>query len=101
MWTLRRRSGGPEASRVRWEAYKSTTVGSRYHSELFQELDARCQAKGRVAGEASAVLTVLAARGVSVPEAIRDRILACTDLDQLDVWLRRAATATTDEVINP
>jgi hypothetical protein len=95
-------AGLPQASRVRWEAYMSTTVGSRYHSELFRELDARGQAKGRAEGEASAVLTVLDARGVDVPEAIRDRILACADLDQLDTWLRRAVTATTaDEVIDP
>jgi hypothetical protein len=43
------------------------------------------------------VLTVLDARGVEVPTAVREQILACTDLAQLDVWLRRAATATTAE----
>jgi len=37
---------------------------------------------------------------VDVPADICDRILACTDLDQLDTWLRRAGTATTvDDVI--
>jgi hypothetical protein len=33
-------------------------------------------------------------RGVAMPTDVRDRIIACTDLDQLDIWLRRAATAT-------
>jgi hypothetical protein len=33
------------------------------------------------------------ARGVPVPEAIREQILACTDLTQLDTWLRRASTS--------
>jgi hypothetical protein len=48
------------------------------------------------------VLTVLDARGVHVPEAIRDRILGCTDLGQLATWLRRAAIATTtDQVVDP
>jgi hypothetical protein len=48
-----------------------------------------------------AVLIVLDARGVQVPEAVREQILACTDLAQLDVWLRRAVTASTaDEVIH-
>lgn len=43
---------------------------------------------------------VLDARGVEVPTAVRVQILACTDLGQLDVWLRRAATAiTADDVI--
>jgi len=32
-----------------------------------------------------------------VPEAIREQILACTDLTQLDTWLRRATTATIAE----
>jgi hypothetical protein len=46
------------------------------------------------------VLTVLEARGVRVPGAVRDQILACTDMDQMDVWLRRAVTATTiDDVL--
>jgi len=43
------------------------------------------------------VLTVLDARGVPVPEAVREQILACTDLARLDTWLRRATTATTAE----
>jgi hypothetical protein len=43
---------------------------------------------------------LMAARGVTVPTDVRDQVLACTDLTQLDAWLRRAITATTaDEVI--
>jgi hypothetical protein len=38
---------------------------------------------------------------VPVPEAVREQILACTDLTQLDTWLRRAVTATADDVIRP
>lgn len=46
------------------------------------------------------MLTVLDARGVPVPEAVREQILAATDLAQIETWLRRALTATTaDEVI--
>ena len=41
------------------------------------------------------MLTVLAARGVDVPEPTRNRIAGCVDLDQLDLWLRRAVTAET------
>src|SRR5262244_367647 len=82
-------AGLPPAPRARWEAYMSTAVGSEYRSELLREVEAR--------GEARAVLTVLDARGVPVPEAIREQILACTDLTQLDAWLRRATTATIAE----
>jgi hypothetical protein len=91
-------AGLPPAPRTRWEAYMSTAVGSEYRSELLREVDARGEARG----EGRAVLTVLDARAVPVPEAIREQILACTDLTQLDTWLRRAATAVTaDEVIHP
>lgn len=45
-------------------------------------------------GEADALLTVLAARGIEVPADARDKITGCTDVDQLRTWLRRAVTAT-------
>ena len=53
------------------------------------------KAEGRQQGKAEAVLQVLAARGIDVPEAIRQRVLACTDPAVLDGWIRRAAVATT------
>ena len=88
-------AGLPQVPRARWEAYMTATVGSEYRSELLREVDARGEARG----EGRAVLTVLDARGVHVPEAVREQILACTDLARLDTWLRRAVTATTaDEV---
>jgi hypothetical protein len=45
-------------------------------------------------GEADAVLRVLAARGIDIPDDIRLRINECTDLEQLRTWVTRAATAT-------
>lgn len=95
-------AGLPQAPRVRWEAYMSTAVDSKYRSELFREIEARSKAEGKAEGEGRAVLTVLDARRVPVPEAIRKQILACNDLTQLETWLRRAVTATTaEEVIRP
>ncbi len=91
-------AGLPQAPRARWEAYMSTTTGSEFRSELLRDSDLR----GQALGEARAVLTVLDARGVPVPEAVREQILACTDLAQLDTWLRRvAAAATADDVVRP
>jgi hypothetical protein len=49
----------------------------------------------RAEGEARAILEVLAARGLGVPEEVRQRILACTDLATLTRWVRRAVTAAT------
>ena len=36
------------------------------------------------------MIAVLEARDIHVPEPARQRILACTDLDQLEIWIRRA-----------
>ena len=99
-------AGLPPEPRARWEAYMSSAIDSEFRSELLREADARGQAKGeargQAVGEAQAVLTVLDARGIPVAKAVRERILACTDLTQLDTWLRRVATAATaDEVIHP
>jgi len=44
-------------------------------------------------GRAQALLAVLAARGIAVPEEARARILACRDVAQLDAWIQRAAIA--------
>jgi hypothetical protein len=93
-------AGLPEAPRLRWEAFMTTTVGFEYRSELFRELAAQHEQLGEARGEAMAVLTVLGARGVAVPTDVRELILACTDLAQLETWLRRACTATNiDDVI--
>jgi hypothetical protein len=50
-------------------------------------------AEGKAEGEASAVLVVLEARRIEVPDATRERIAGCRDLAQLEMWVRRAATA--------
>jgi hypothetical protein len=49
--------------------------------------------QGRAEGRAEALLTVLAARGLEVPDDARQRILSCTDLALLDTWLTKAITA--------
>ena len=53
------------------------------------------RAQGRAAGEATAVLMVLDARGIEVTAEHKSRILACSDLAVLERWIRRAVTVTT------
>jgi hypothetical protein len=48
--------------------------------------------EGRAEGEAAMLLRVLAARGFTVPDDIRQRILSCTDLAQLEAWGDRVVT---------
>ena len=59
--------------------------------ELWQQ---KVLAEGRAEGRAEAVLRVLEARGIPASDEQAAMIRACTDLAQLDVWLARAATAS-------
>lgn len=54
-------------------------------------------AEGRAEGKAAAVLAVLAARRIPVPDFVRARIEACQDLKTLDRWITCAATAASAE----
>ena len=62
-----------------------------------QQLIDRGKTEGRTEGRAeeaaSAVLTALRVRGITVPEAARDRILAQKDLERLERWLEKAIVA--------
>jgi len=53
------------------------------------------RAEGALRGRAETVLAVLAARGVAVGAADRQRILAERDAAQLERWAARAATCAT------
>ncbi|MFI0448124.1 hypothetical protein [Actinomadura sp. 6N118] len=48
--------------------------------------------RGEEKGERRALLTVLNARGLEVSAVERERITSCCDIDQLQEWVRRAAT---------
>lgn len=71
--------------------------GYEYQSELVKKWVAQGlaegEAKGEVKGEARALLAALRARGVPVPDAARERILAEKDPDRLERWVERAVIA--------
>ncbi|MDC0680184.1 hypothetical protein [Sorangium atrum] len=52
------------------------------------------RAQGRAEEAARAVLTALRVRGIAVPDAARERILAEQDPEALERWLERAIVAT-------
>jgi hypothetical protein len=83
-------AGLPSVRWERWERYMSTILGRPYRSKMLRE----AFEEGEAASAVRTVLTVLEERGVEVPTTVRAQIEACKDLDQLDVWLRRAVTAT-------
>jgi hypothetical protein len=51
------------------------------------------RAEGEARGEAKMLLRVLAARGFAVPDEVRERVVGCTDTEQLEAWADRAVTA--------
>ncbi len=87
----------PAAARADLETFMTTTT-HRYQSDFarryYAEGEAKGKAKGEAKGKAKAVLAFLDARGIEIPDPVREDIISCTDLDQLDTWIRRAATAT-------
>ncbi len=57
-------------------------------------------AEGEKRGRAESILTVLHARGFVLSEELRERILAATDPETLERWLRRAVSASSlDEML--
>lgn len=71
-----------------------TTGTYEWRSDFARRHRAQGRAEGKAEGEAKAVLAVLEARGLTISDDARVRVTGCTDLDQLDNWVRRAATAT-------
>lgn len=50
--------------------------------------------EGRVETQAEMVLRILDWRELDVPGSVRERVLACTDADQLTAWAERAMHVT-------
>ncbi|WP_189320854.1 hypothetical protein [Streptomyces flaveus] len=72
---------------------------SFYKSYISEEIRDEGRVQGRVQGRAEDILLVLAARGLDVPDEIRERIIGCDDPDLLRLWLTRAVTAPSAEEI--
>ena len=73
------------------------TIADSLRAEGWEKGLAEGEARGEVRGEAKeaarAVLDILDAREIEVPEQVRERVLACSDLPTLQSWRRRAITA--------
>jgi hypothetical protein len=82
-------------------ALETTMKGYEYQSDFAKKYVAQGRteglteglAKGRAEEAARALLTVLRARGIMVPEAARERILSQKDPERLELWLEKAAVA--------
>jgi len=81
-----------DAARQLLEAMMTT---SEYEKTLAERIHDQGMSEGEARGEAKAVLRLLAARGLGLSEAQRERVASCTDSAQLDLWLDRAISAST------
>ncbi|MEV6051205.1 hypothetical protein [Streptomyces sp. NPDC052107] len=54
-------------------------------------------AEGGAKTRAEDILRILGLRGIEVPEAVRERVTSCTDLDTQGTWFDRALSVTTGE----
>lgn len=90
----------PKSARTYLQEIVMTAHAYPYQSDFARQYFTRGQteghaeglAEGEARGEAKALLTVLEARGIRITKSARARITDCTDLGQLDAWLRRATT---------
>ena len=84
-----------EAARRSLEAMMK---GYEYQSDFARRYVAQGRtegrAEGRAEGTAHSLLTVLRVRGIAVPEAVRERILAEKDAERLERWLEKATVAS-------
>lgn len=73
---------------------------ARGYGELYVHTHATEYLKGYLRSRRASVLLLLEARGLTVPDADRDRVATCNDLGTLTRWFRRAITAaSTAEVL--
>ncbi|HEY2294245.1 MAG TPA: hypothetical protein VGM86_26395 [Thermoanaerobaculia bacterium] len=79
-----------EAARRELEAKMK---GYEYQSDFAKKYVAQGRAEGLTEATASAVLTVLQGRGLTVSDAVRERILSQKDPERLKLWLERAIVA--------
>jgi len=67
--------------------------GYEYQSDFAKKYVAEGRTEGRTEEAARALLTVFRARGLSVPDAARERILTQKDPERLERWLEKAVVA--------
>jgi len=78
-------------------AANQTTLRNLLQRQGYESIDAilaEGEASGRLQTLQQALFEVVTARGLQLSKRHRGQVEACTDLDLLSQWLRRAATAT-------
>ncbi|MFD9861203.1 RpnC/YadD family protein [Streptomyces alboflavus] len=61
-----------------------------FRHEVAEKVREQGREEGVERERAAMVLRILTWRDIEVPESVRERVVACTDLEQLNVWAERA-----------
>src|SRR3954447_17418853 len=80
-------------------ALEAIMKGYEYQSDFAKKYVAQGRAEGRTEEAAYALLTVLQARGLAVPDAVRERILSQKDRERLERWLEKAVVADSVDAV--
>jgi uncharacterized protein YbjT (DUF2867 family) len=80
-------------------ALEARMKGYEYQSDFAKKYVAEGRTEGRTEEAARNLLTVLRARGIAVPDPVRERILAQKDPELLESWLEKAAVASSVSAI--
>jgi hypothetical protein len=76
------------------ELMKTVFTKENFPDDFVDGLLDQGRAEGEARGEAQMLLRILAGRGFTVPDHVRDRVVSCTDTAQLEAWGDLAGTAT-------
>lgn len=71
-----------------------TSIQYFWRHPLAEQVRAEGREQGRIEDRREMILRILEWRELPVPDDVRERVEACTDLDQLEVWAQRAVHAT-------
>ncbi|MET9073673.1 hypothetical protein [Streptomyces sp. NPDC004232] len=82
----------PRAKQMRRDLM--TAIQYFWRHPLAEQVREEGREEGLVQKSRETVLRVLERRGIPVPGTIRERVEACTDLNQLEIWAQRAVHAT-------
>jgi hypothetical protein len=74
-------------------ALEAMMKGYEYQSDFAKKYVAQGRTEGRAEEAARNLLTVLRARGIAVPDSVREHILAQHDPERLERWLEKAVVA--------
>ncbi|MBF6296462.1 hypothetical protein IU459_02770 [Nocardia amamiensis] len=72
-----------------------------YQSDFARKYVAQGRDEGRAEGRAEEaarlLLMALDARGITIADHVRVKIAGCMNIDQLESWIRKAATAESED----